>query len=394
MMDVMTSTPRPHRVLAALLGAGLVLAGTAACRSGSDGGTVAQATRTPTPPVSVLVGNGHGSTRWEDPLTVAVRNGTLEAAAVVDDAGVVLQGEMAGGSWRSTVVLEPDMPYRVTATVTDLTGRSDVLHASVRTTKADKTLKATLSPGDGKVVGVGQPVIVTLSRAVNDPFDRDAVVKRLSVETVPPVAGAWRWMSPTELHYRGPTYWAKGTRITVRADFRKLLLNQWVWGQGLRESTYQIGSAVIATVDVTKLVMTVTVDGKLVRTVKVSTGRDKYPTKGGVHLVLEKVKVEVMDSATVGIPRDAPDGYYEKVPNSVRISYGGAFVHSASWSVRDQGVRNVSHGCVNISPADAAWFFNLVKRGDVVDIVNAKAPPQLSDPGMSDWNIPFARWAR
>jgi hypothetical protein len=56
-------------------------------------------------------------------------------------------------------------------------------------------------------------------------------------------------------------------------------------------------------------------------------------------------------------------------------------------------VRNVSHGCVNISPADAAWFFDLVKRGDVVDIKNAKAPPLLSDPGMSDWNIPFSSWA-
>jgi lipoprotein-anchoring transpeptidase ErfK/SrfK len=154
-----------------------------------------------------------------------------------------------------------------------------------------------------------------------------------------------------------------------------------------------VGSRVISVVDVAAKRMTVTVDGKLVRTLKVSTGRDKYPTRGGVHLVLEKVKVEIMDSATVGIPRNAPDGYYEKVPNSVRISYGGAFVHSASWSVRDQGVRNVSHGCVNISPSDAAWFFDLVKRGDVVDIIHAKAPPLLSDPGMSDWSIPFSKWA-
>ena len=109
--------------------------------------------------------------------------------------------------------------------------------------------------------------------------------------------------------------------------------------------------------------------------------------------MLEKTKLKIMDSSTVGIPRNSPAGYYEKVPNSVRISYGGEFVHSADWSVRDQGVRNVSHGCINVSPADAAWFFDLAKRGDVVDVVHAAVGPKLSDPGMSDWNIPFASWA-
>ena len=62
--------------------------------------------------------------------------------------------------------------------------------------------------------------------------------------------------------------------------------------------------------------------------------RDKYPTKSGVHITFEKSQVVTMDSATVGIPRNSPDGYYEKVYWDVRISYGGAFVHSASWSVR------------------------------------------------------------
>ena len=125
----------------------------------------------------------------------------------------------------------------------------------------------------------------------------------------------------------------------------------------------------------------------------VSTGRDKYPTKGGVHIVLEKNRIKIMDSATVGIPRNSPDGYYEKVPFSVRISNGGAFVHAASWSVRSQGVRNVSHGCVNMSPADAEWFYGLAKRGDVVNVINSPVRPVLWDAGMSDWNIPFAEWA-
>jgi len=394
MMDVMTSTPRLRRILASVAGAALVATGAGACTPGGPSGGAAPGSSPSALPAPVLVvGDARGTTAWEAPLSVTARDATLRTVDVLDPQGAPLPGQVAGGTWTSTATLTPSTTYRVDAEVVDLRGRTRSLHASVRTSRATRTLHASLSPGDGRVVGVGEPVVLRLDRPVTEAGDRAALLSRLRVETEPPVAGAWRWMSPTELHYRGPAYWAKGTQVTVRADLRDLLLNHWVWGEGLRESTFRIGSAVIATVDVQKLVMTVTVDGTLVRTVKVSTGRDKYPTKGGVHLVLEKVRVEVMDSATVGIPRNSPDGYYEKVPNSVRISYGGAFVHSASWSVRDQGVRNVSHGCVNISPADAAWFFDLVKRGDVVNIVHAKAPPQLSDPGMSDWNIPFSAWA-
>jgi lipoprotein-anchoring transpeptidase ErfK/SrfK len=325
-------------------------------------------------------------------MVLTVADGTLTSATVTDPLGYALEGRLADGRWTSTGDLVPDSGYHVRAALEDTAGTASHVDLTVRTTPATKVLTAVHSPRSDRVVGVGLPVIVTLNRAVTDAADRAAVVQRLSVETEPHVDGAWRWMNPKELHYRGAAYWAKGTEISVHSNLEGLRLSHGVWGKGSVDTHFSVGSAVIATVDVEAKSMTVTVDGKLVRTLKVSTGRDKYPTRGGVHLVLEKVKLEIMDSATVGIPRKSPDGYYEEVPNSVRISYGGAFVHAASWSVRDQGVRNVSHGCVNISPADAAWFFDLVKRGDVVDIKNAKAPPLTSDPGMSDWNIPFSAW--
>jgi len=127
--------------------------------------------------------------------------------------------------------------------------------------------------------------------------------------------------------------------------------------------------------------------------VKVSTGRDAFPTHNGVHLVLEKTALKTMDSATIGIPRRGPGGYFLKVPHSVRISYSGEFVHSAPGTVRQQGVANVSHGCVNLSPADAAWFFNLAKRGDVVIVQGSPLPPLSYDPGTSDWNMSYERWS-
>jgi hypothetical protein len=99
-----------------------------------------------------------------------------------------------------------------------------------------------------------------------------------------------------------------------------------------------------------------------------------------------------MDSATVGIPRNSPDGYYEKVYWDVRISYGGAFVHAAPWSVAEQGISNVSHGCVNISTENAIWFYNFSQRGDIVDVYNSAAAPDVADPGMADWNMTWKQW--
>ena len=375
-------------VVAGLLVAGLTFGGGVGYAVSHRNPSAVPAAATVPSPTLVLA----GTVPWDKPLSVAVADGTLREVTATDPDGHPVLGMLRDGAWRSEGTLLPSSTYTVRATVVDNAGRTHQLRLTPKTTPPTHVLTAVLSPGDGKVVGIGLPVIVTLNRAVQGHADRLAVVDRLSVTASPAVAGDWRWMSPTELHYRGPSYWAAGTKVAARVDFRRLQLSDGTWGDGVRDTSYSIGAAVISTVDVTKHVMTVTKDGKVLRVVKVSTGRDKYPTKGGVHLVLEKTKLKIMDSATVGIPRKSPDGYYEKVPNSVRISYGGAFVHSADWSVRDQGVRNVSHGCVNISPADAAWFFDLVTRGDIVNIVHAAIGPKLSDPGMSDWNVPFAQW--
>jgi lipoprotein-anchoring transpeptidase ErfK/SrfK len=238
------------------------------------------------------------------------------------------------------------------------------------------------------------PVTVTLDHPVKTDADRAAVISRLAVASRPAVQGAWRWMDDSTLHYRGPTYWAAGTRINVAVNLRRLQLSDGTWGSGIRRSSFKVGDAVIATVDVNRHIMIVRRNGQVLRTVKVSTGRKEYPTHNGVHIVLDKVKLKTMDSSTIGIPRNGPGGYYLKVPNSVRISNSGEFVHSAPGTVRQQGVANVSHGCVNVSPADAAWFFALVKRGDVVQVLNSPRKPLSWDPGTSDWNMPFAEWAR
>jgi lipoprotein-anchoring transpeptidase ErfK/SrfK len=73
-----------------------------------------------------------------------------------------------------------------------------------------------------------------------------------------------------------------------------------------------------------------------------------------------------MDSSSVGIPVDAPDGYLLTVDYAVRITSRGLFVHSAPWAVNSLGYDNVSHGCISLSPEDAEWYYNTVNVGDPV----------------------------
>ncbi|MFD0486475.1 L,D-transpeptidase [Saccharopolyspora spinosporotrichia] len=87
-------------------------------------------------------------------------------------------------------------------------------------------------------------------------------------------------------------------------------------------------------------------------------------------------------------------GYRTPVSWAVRISNGGEFLHAAPWSVGDQGRRNVSHGCINMSMSDAKWVYDLLKKGDVVEITNAGGPSLRSWDGFGDWQIPWEEWSR
>lgn len=334
-----------------------------------------------------------GHLPWNQPLRLEARNGRLDEVRVIDGSGAALSGGPTPdrSSWQSASALVPLQSYTVDATLVDGARHHEHRTLTLQTLDTDKHLTATISPGDNNTIGVGTPIVVNLNHPVA-PAARAAVEDRLAVTTTPAVQGAWRWISATQLHWRPAAYWAPGTQVAVVSDLSRLDAGGGLWGTGRHTSSFKIGDAHVSTADVVTHRMTVTANGQVVRVMPISAGRDAYPTRGGVHIALEKAQVVTMDSQTVGIPRDSPDGYFEKVYWDVRISNGGAFVHAAPWSVGAQGHRNVSHGCINLSPADAQWFYGFSNRGDIVNVVNASAPPDTADPGMADWNIPWERW--
>lgn len=335
--------------------------------------------------------SGHLS--WQDRLTVTARQARIDRVAVTDGTGFALAGAVVqtGTVWRSTGELVPDTSYRVRAELVDAFGRGHVRTAKLTTTPPKAKVAATITPGDNDTVGVGMPIVVRLDHSV-DGVARSDVIQRLEVTTNPPTAGAWRWMTAREIHWRPEVYWAPHTTVTAVVDLGGLDLGGGNWGTGSHVVHFTIGDAHVSVADAGTHTMVVTSNGQPVRTLPISAGRQAYPSRNGIHLALSKDPVVTMDSATVGIPRNSPDGYYEKVQWDVRISYAGAFVHAAPWSVPDQGQRNVSHGCINLSTADAQWFYGFTLRGDIVEIRSAGAPPDLADPGTADWNLSWDAW--
>jgi lipoprotein-anchoring transpeptidase ErfK/SrfK len=380
-------------VVVVAAGAGI---GARSLSGAGDSGPAAKPRRKALPPQPapqlVVDGAQLGRVPWDQPLRLRVLNAAVGVVSVQDESGAPVAGTVGpDGVWQTATALVPLTRY--TADVEAVRNPHQVSHqtVSVQTTDAARHLAATISPGDGATVGVGMPIVITLDGNVAAP-KRAGVEARLAVTTSPPITGAWHWMSARELHWRPPTYWPAHTDVSVDANLDRLDVGGGVWGTGHHSAHFAIGDAHVSIADVQSHTFTVISNGRTERVIPMSAGRNAYPTKNGVHIALEKSQVVTMDSQTVGIPRNSPDGYYEEVYWDVRISNGGAFVHAAPWSVGDQGTRNVSHGCVNLSTSDAQWFYSFTQRGDVVSVVHSPAPPVLSDPGTADWNVAWPAW--
>ena len=345
----------------------------------------------PAPPVKLTLSPAGDATgvRLDAHAQVTASGGTLRSVTVTG-GGQRLAGKLSsdGRTWTSSGALAPSTRYQVRVTAVNQDGVVSQRVSSFTTLTPRATLGASIMPLDGETVGVGMPIVIWFNQPVRD---RAAVERRLRVETSNGVTGAWHWFSDREVHYRTQRYWQSGTRVTLHANLAGADAGNGVWGVRDRAVSFTIGDRHVSVVSTTAHTMTVTSNGKTVKVIPVSTGRDKYPTTNGIHFVLEKSQVVTMDSATVGIPRDSPDGYYEKVYWDVRISNSGEFVHAAPWSTSAQGNANVSHGCVNVSVPDAMWFFNFSRRGDVVQVTGSpKAPTNTL--GVQDWNLSWSAW--
>ena len=180
-----------------------------------------------------------------------------------------------------------------------------------------------MRPQDGDTVGVGMPIILRFSADVALEH-RLQLVDHIRVTSVPAVLGAWHWFAPNEVHWRPASYWSPGTQVAVTADLDGVPAGGGVLGQDRWWRTFTVGPRHVSIVDTVTHRMQVFDGDRPVNTWPLSAGRSDLQTINGTLYVRYKVQDVLMDSTTIGIPRDAWDGYYEHVYWNTAISTDGS----------------------------------------------------------------------
>lgn len=225
---------------------------------------------------------------------------------------------------------------------------------------------ASVQPASGAVVGVAHPVVVTFAAPV---IDRLAAERTIAVRSTPPMTGTYDWVDDTEVQWIPDHYWPAHSSVALSV--------------GKLSVGFSTGAKVVGVASISSHTFTVTVDGDgdgplpaphhrphwgEDGVMPATMGKAEYATPTGNYTVLAKDPKVVMDSSSVGVPIDSPDGYRFEVEQAVRITRRGLYVHSAPWALQALGLENVSHGCVGLSPTDAQWYFDRVSIGDPVII--------------------------
>ncbi|HZQ99223.1 MAG TPA: L,D-transpeptidase [Chloroflexota bacterium] len=105
-----------------------------------------------------------------------------------------------------------------------------------------------------------------------------------------------------------------------------------------------------------------------VRGIPATTGKPGFSTPTGTFQIFSRVYNETMDSATIGIPRSSPEGYYLKdILYTQYFADGGIALHTNYWQPASVfGSYPTSHACVGMRLQDAAFLWDFATFGTPV----------------------------
>jgi lipoprotein-anchoring transpeptidase ErfK/SrfK len=319
-------------------------------------------------------------------ITVRAAGGTI-SKVVVHTRGDSVTGTLNADRsvWRSKWALNVSQHYTVAATATGPSGRTLTRTSSFRTFTPRSAVDARIIEGSGQTYGVGMPIILYFNRPI---VYRAAVERALQIKTSKPVVGAWHWdsqcgMAPVCLYFRPRRYWPTHTKVSFTGHLDGVNVAPGIYGSHTLTQSFTIGSSLTVVASTSGHYMNVYRDGKQFAHWAISSGRPGDETPNGNYLTIEKANPADM----IG------PGYNIQVPWSVRFTWSGDYLHDAYWSVGDQGFTNVSHGCVNMSPADAETYYKMAVPGDPVKITGSPRTGTW-DSGWTMWFLSWKQWMR
>ena len=309
-------------------------------------------------------------------ITVRVTGGKI-VRVTVEPGGDAVSGTLnpSATAWRSRGWLAVATRYRVRVTALGQSGRTVAATSTFRTLSPRQTFAAEIFEGYRQTYGVGMPVILYFDRPITN---RRAVERALELSTSTRVVGAWYWDGDTTLYFRPRDYWPAGTRVRLVARLDGVQGAPGVWGDRTLTQSFLIGRSLIVVADTQTHRALIYRDRRLYADWPMSSGRPGDDTPNGTYLTIDKANPVDM----IG------PGYNLEVPWSVRFTWSGDFLHDAYWSVGEQGFTNVSHGCVNLSPADAQTYYEMAVPGDPVTIKGSPRPGSW-DNGWTVWFLSF-----
>ncbi|MDX3643541.1 Ig-like domain-containing protein [Streptomyces sp. MB09-02B] len=346
--------------------------------------------------VSIAPKNGADSVATSGALKVTAAKGKLSEVTVENDKGEKIAGEIAkdGSSWKPSIHLNSATEYKVHAVAKDSEGREAAEDSSFTTLTPKNTFVGIFTPEDGSKVGVGMPFSVRFTRGITAPKD---VEKAITIKTEPAVEVEGHWFGNDRIDFRPEKYWKAGTKVTVDLNLDGVEGRDGVYGEQSKKISFTIGRSQVSTVDVKKLTMKVERDGKVIKTIPVTTGKPGMETWNGQMVISERLSVTRMNGETVGY-----GGEYDikDVPDAMRLTNSGTFIHGNYWGGDAFGNYNASHGCIGLRDtrggwdrkAPGAWFFDHSMIGDVVVVKNSNDRIVDPDNGYNGWNMSWDKW--
>ena len=326
------------------------------------------------------------------PIVVTATEGAISQVMIPKSDGSPIRGTVSedGTKWTSAEPFGYGKRYSVTAEAVGVGGKT-TSKSTFRTRSPNNVTMGYITPPDNATVGVGQPIGVRFDESIPD---RKAAQDAIKITTTPQVEGAFYWISDREVRWRPENYWKSGTKVDVKVNIFGRDLGDGLFGEASSSSSFTVGRHMELFADDNTKMVTIVRDGKTIKTMPTSMGKDATPTDNGIYLVGDRLDNLIMDSSTYGVPTDSPDGYRTPVDYATQMSYSGIYFHSAPWSMWAQGNTNTSHGCLNLSPSDALWILQNTLRGDPVTVKNTVGPTLPGTDGLGDWNIPWSTWKK
>jgi lipoprotein-anchoring transpeptidase ErfK/SrfK len=326
-------------------------------------------------------------------IAYELRNASGATVELKAADGTIVKGEPSADAtaWVPTSTLDYGAAYTVTVSATGVDGKPATATSTFTTmAKPAKTVRVTSFLGDKARTGVAMPLMFTFSRSV--PENRRAEVqKRLFVSAEPVQDGIWHWFSGTSVAYRPKVYWKPGTKIQVRMAVGGLDMGDGYYGKNdISLEDVTIGPAVVLVADNKTKQLTVSKDGKVLRKIPISLGKPSTPSSSGTTVIIEKFVHTIFDT----FEELGPElGYRTPIDYAQRLTWGGEYIHAAPWSVAQQGHRNVSHGCINMSDANAKWLFGLTSVGDPV-VTKGTERKLKNGNGWTHWNMSWDEYVK